>query len=229
MPYIDLYVMTALLVGLLLGACLGFFMARQVTSTTTARLERKVQSLSDRKFRLQGQRARLKQLEQRLDDEAAKIPEAEEELKQKSREIKELTVALTETTTLTNDLGRALRARKAKLEQLEAERGKWEQRNKALRLKTEQLDDAIERSEEALDDESDPKAGSPARANRHGGKRSKGKRPARSGKASKTNQTKRELRDWFEGRSEEGSDEVSSTQGLSRLQRVLRGDGPTKR
>lgn len=134
---LDLYTLTAFIVGILAGVCAGFWLARFITGHTVERLERKVHSLSDSKFELKGSGARLRQLEQRLDSEAAKIPVAERELNDKSGEIKELTAALTETTALTSDLTTALRARKAKVQQLQLEQSKWMKRNKALLLKSE--------------------------------------------------------------------------------------------
>lgn len=140
---LDLYTLTAFFVGILAGAVGGFWLARFITGLTVERLERKVQSLSDSKFELKGQRVRLKQLEQRLDAEAARIPMAERELKDKTGEIRELTTALNETTALTSDLTAALRTRKAKVQQLQLEQTKWLKRNKALLLKTEGAESQI--------------------------------------------------------------------------------------
>jgi chromosome segregation ATPase len=143
MPYLDLYTTTGTLLGLLVGSILGYWLARLVFNHTADRLERKVLSLSDNKFKLKGQRVQLKQLEQRLDAEAAAIPLAEQELHDKTVEIQELTTALTETTALAADLTQALRTRKAKLEHLEVENSRWKTRNKALKFKTKQLDEEI--------------------------------------------------------------------------------------
>ncbi len=140
---LDLYTLTAFFVGILGGAVAGTWLARFITGLTVERLERKVQSVSDNKFDLKGQRVRLKQLEQRLDAEAARIPLAERELKEKSVEIRELTTALNETTALTSELTAALRARKAKVQQLQLEQTKWLKRNKALLLKSESTEQQI--------------------------------------------------------------------------------------
>ena len=140
---LDLYTLTAFIVGILAGVCAGFWLARFITGHTVERLERKVHSLSDSKFELKGSGARLRQLEQRLDSEAAKIPSVERDLNDKSAEIKELTAALTETTALTSDLSTALRARKAKVQQLQLEQSKWMKRNKALLLKSETTEQQI--------------------------------------------------------------------------------------
>ncbi len=143
MPYLDLYTTTGTLLGLLIGSILGYWLARLVFNHTADRLERKVLSLSDNKFKLKGQRVQLKQLEQRLDAEAAAIPLAEQELHDKTADIQELTTALTETTALAAELTQALRARKAKIEHLEVENNRWQKRNKALKIKTKSIDEEI--------------------------------------------------------------------------------------
>ena len=140
---LDLYTLAAFIVGISAGTLVGYWLAKFITGLTVERLERKVQSLSDDKFELRGQRVRLKQLEQRLDAEAARIPMAEREMQDKSGEIRELTAALNETTALTTDLTAALRARKAKVKQLEIEQTKWLKRNKALLMKSESTEEKI--------------------------------------------------------------------------------------
>ena len=140
---LDLYTLAAFIVGISAGTLVGDWLAKFITGLTVERLERKVQSLSDDKFELSGQRVRLKQLEQRLDAEAARIPMAEREMQDKSDEIRELTAALNETTALTTDLTAALRARKAKVKQLEIEQTKWLKRNKALLMKSESTEEKI--------------------------------------------------------------------------------------
>lgn len=140
---LDLYTLAAFIVGISAGTLVGYWLAKFITGLTVERLERKVQSLSDDKFELSGQRVRLKQLEQRLDAEAARIPMAEREMQDKSDEIRELTAALNETTALTTDLTAALRARKAKVKQLEIEQTKWLKRNKALLMKSESTEEKI--------------------------------------------------------------------------------------
>ena len=140
---LDLYTLAAFIVGISAGTLVGYWLAKFITGLTVERLERKIQSLSDDKFELSGQRVRLKQLEQRLDAEAARIPMAEREMQDKSDEIRELTAALNETTALTTDLTAALRARKAKVKQLEIEQTKWLKRNKALLMKSESTEEKI--------------------------------------------------------------------------------------
>ena len=158
MPNLDLYTITAGLIGLLFGSILGWWMARLVFSHTAARLERKVQTLADSKFKLKGQKVRLKQLEQRLDAEAAAVPQAEQDLTDKAQEIQELTTALSETTSLAQDLSSELRQRRSRAEHLESEVQRWETRNKALRMKIDAADERIAEANAALTAQRDENA-----------------------------------------------------------------------
>ena len=140
---IDLYTFASFIVGVLTGCLAGIWLSGLISAHKVERIEQKIHALSDNKFKLKGQRVRLKQLEQRLDAEAASIPLAERELQDKSGEIRELTTALNETTALTSELAEALRARKIKVQQLQVEQSKWIKRNKALLLKTEQVEGKV--------------------------------------------------------------------------------------
>lgn len=140
---LDLYTFGSFMVGVLVGCLGGIWLAGLISSHKVERLEQKVNVLSDNKFKMTGERVSLKQLEERLDAEAASIPMAETELKEKSGEIRELTAALNETTALTSELAEALRIRKAKVQQLQVEQGKWIKRNKALLIKTGQAESKI--------------------------------------------------------------------------------------
>ena len=137
---LDLYTFGSFMVGVLIGCLGGIWLAGLISSHKVERLEQKVNVLSDNKFKMTDERVSLKQLEERLDAEAASIPMAESELKEKSGEIRELTTALNETTALTSELAEALRVRKAKVQQLQVEQGKWIKRNKALLIKTGQAE-----------------------------------------------------------------------------------------
>lgn len=137
---IDLYTFASFIMGILAGCLGGIWLAGLISAHKVERLEQKVNALSENKFKIKGERVRLKQLEQRLDAEAASIPMAERELQEKSGEIRELTVALNETTALTSELAEALRARKIKVQQLQVEQSKWIKRNKALLMKSEQVE-----------------------------------------------------------------------------------------
>ncbi len=147
---IDLYTFASFIVGVLTGCLAGIWLSGLISAHKVERIEQKVHALSDNKFKLKGQRVRLKQLEQRLDEEAASIPLAERELQEKSGEIRELTTALNETTALTSELAQALRSRKIKVQQLQVEQAKWMKRNKALLLKTENVENNVAGMKEQL-------------------------------------------------------------------------------
>jgi len=234
---LDLYTLAAFCVGVLVGVVVGFWLARFITGLTVERLEKKVQSLSDNKFELTGQRVRLKQLEQRLDAEAANIPAAEAELKEKTGEIRELTTALNETTALTADLSTALRARRAKVQQLQLEQSKWLKRNKALLIKSEatekeitdlttQMNKASAAADSAASNAGQTMAAAPAlAAGHHTGSDTDDENL--DGLANRMQQMESDLKAWFDrvGKLEANANgQVSQASGLALLEEVLRGE-----
>jgi len=238
---LDLYTLAAFCVGVLAGVVVGFWLARFITGLTVERLEKKVQSLSDNKFELTGQRVRLKQLEQRLDSEAAKIPLAEAELKEKSGEIRELTTALNETTALTADLSAALRARRAKVQQLQLEQSKWLKRNKALLLKSESTEEKITeltaahndikklaaQAQSATEEASDIAAAPALAAGHHTGSAAEGDNDHLDRLANRMQQMESDLQTWFDrvGKLEaNATGQVNQASGLALLEEVLRGE-----
>jgi len=241
---IDIYSLAAFCVGVLIGVLMGYWLARFITGLKFEQLEKKVQALSDNKFELAGQRVRLKQLEQRLDAEAANIPLAEAELKEKSGEIRELTTALNETTALTADLSTALRARRAKVQQLQLEQAKWLKRNKALLLKAETTEKEItdlttqmNRANGAQTDSSDAsqsKAAAPALAAGHhagSGNDSDGDDDNLNGLADRMQQMESDLKNWFDrvGKLEaNATGQVNQASGLALLEEVLRGEAKSQ-
>ncbi len=249
---LDLYTLAAFCVGVLAGVVVGFWLARFITQLTVERLEKKVQSLSDNKFELTGQRIRLKQLEQRLDAEAANIPLAEAELKEKTGEIRELTTALNETTALTADLSTALRARRAKVQQLQLEQSKWLKRNKALLLKSEstekEIADLTAQKNNAKDNAKDSvKNNAPAAENNsQNSGPSIAAAPALAaghhtgsdsadgdldGLTNRMQQMETELKNWFDriGKLEaNATGQVNQATGLALLEEVLRGEAKSQ-
>jgi|GEM_PF-3367215 len=242
---IDIYSLAAFCVGILIGVLVGYWLARFITGLTVEQLEKKVQALSDNKFELTGQRVRLKQLEQRLDAEAANIPLAEAELKEKSGEIRELTTALNETTALTADLSTALRARRAKVQQLQLEQTKWLKRNKALLLKSESTEQEITDLTAAINGASSAQsngsdaghtmAAAPAlAAGHHTGSASDSSNEddeELTGLADRMQQMETELKNWFDrvGKLEaNATGQVNQASGLALLEEVLRGEAKSQ-
>jgi len=243
---LDLYTLAAFCVGVLAGVVVGFWLARFITGLTVERLEKKVQSLSDNKFELTGQRVRLSQLEQRLDAEAAKIPLAEAELQEKSGEIRELTTALNETTALTADLSAALRARRAKVQQLQLEQSKWLKRNKALLIKSESTEEKIteltaaqQQAANVSSAEDETAAANPAMtaapalaAGHHTGPgAANGDNDHLDRLANRMQQMESDLQTWFDrvGKLEANTTgQVNQASGLALLEEVLRGEAETQ-